>query len=410
MEVPLTALSWKLAWRYLRRHPQRNRIAFASVVSTAGVALGVAALVIVMGILSGLEEFIGNSVRAVDSPIAVLSSTNSPVTSAESFRDSLESLLEVDRAYPFIEGEAVVRMPARNIEAGCLVRGITPENFCAAGLDTMLVWGEPPTVPENGLPGTVLGVYLSEDFMHSTGDTLLFFPPEAFFSSSRSGVGRTILTGAVETGLPANDRKIAYIPLETASRMFVPGGGYTGYFIEPAGGYQLESVVQSLENMLPENLRVLTWQERNPALYASLKLEKLGSFAAILLITLVASFNITGTISRTVVERRRDIAVLKSMGAGRKLILKVFLWEGMLVGLTGALSGIILGITGCWLIGSTGIIHLPDVYSFHDHFPMKISVAGIMAAGGVAVLISLLAALVPALRASALDPVEGLRQ
>jgi len=385
-------------------------MAFASVVSTAGVTLGVSALVIVMGVLAGLEEFIGESVRAVDSPIAVLSSSNTPVTSDQSLLDLIESLPEVNRAFPFIEGEAVVRMPSRNIEAGCLVRGITTENFSSSGLDTMLVWGEPPRVPEFGLPGAVLGVYLSEDFMHSTGDTLLFFPPQAFFSSSRSGVGRAILTGAVETGLPANDRKIAYVPLETASRMFIPQGGYTGYFIEPESDHQLESVVEALENVLPEELRVLTWQQRNPALYASLKLEKLGSFAAILLITLVASFNITGTISRTVVERRRDIAVLKSMGAERKLILRVFLWEGMLVGLTGAATGIVLGVLGCWLIGSTDIIQLPDVYSFHDHFPMKISIPGIFTAGGAAVLISLLAALVPAWRASAFDPVEGLRQ
>lgn len=410
MEVPLTALSWKLAWRYLRRHPQRSRVAFASVVSTAGVALGVAALVIVMGVLAGLEEFIGNSVRAVDSPLAVLSTGNSPVTSEASFALSLQSLPEVQEVFPFIEGDAVVRMPSRNIEAGCIVRGLTPGNFAAAGLDTMLVWGEAPMVPERGLPGAVLGVYLSEDFMHSTGDTLLFFPPEAFFSSSRSGVGRAVLAGAVETGLPANDRKIAYLPLETASRMFLPGGGYTGYFVEPSEGFALEAVVESVEGILPDSLRVLTWQQRNPALYASLKLEKLGSFAAILLITLVASFNITGTISRTVVERRRDIAVLKSMGAERKLILRVFLWEGMLVGLTGALSGIVLGLAGCWLIGSTNIIHLPDVYSFHDYFPMKISAGGTIAAGGAAILISLLAALIPAARAAAFDPVEGLRQ
>lgn len=385
-------------------------MAFASVVSTAGVSLGVAALVIVMGVLSGLEEFISNSVRAVDSPLALLSSGNSPVSSESWFAAELESMPEVERVFPFIEGEAVVRMPARNIEAGCLVRGITTGNFIAAGLDTMLVWGIPPEVPEEGLPGAVLGIYLSEDFMHSVGDTLLFFPPAAFFTSSRSGVGRTILTGSVETGLPANDRKIAYIPIETASRMFLPGGGYTGYFIEPSNDYELAAVVQALENALPDSLQILTWQQRNPALYASLKLEKLGSFAALLLITLVASFNITGTISRTVIERRRDISVLKAMGAEKELIMRIFLWEGMLVGLTGAVSGIILGLAGCWLIGSTGIIHLPDVYSFHDSFPMNISLGGVATAAGAAVLISLLAALIPAARAASLDPVKGLRQ
>lgn len=406
----LAGLSWKLAWRYLRRHPERSRVAFASVVSTAGVALGVAALVIVTSVLSGLETFIGNSVRAVDSPLAVLSTGNTPVSSSRSLSESLESLPEVRRVFPYIEGEAVARMPSRNIEAGCLVRGITTDNFIETGLDTMLIWGVPPSVPETGLPGAVLGIYLSEDFMHSTGDTLLFFPPDAFFTSSRSGVGRTVLSGSVETGLPANDRKIAYVPLETASRMFLPRGGYTGYYIEPAAGYELAEVVKSVETILPDSLQVLTWQQRNPALYASLKLERMGSLAAILLITLVASFNITGTISRTVVERRRDIAVLKSMGAERQLVMKVFLWEGMLVGLTGAVSGIVIGLAGCWLIGSTGIIQLPDVYSFHDSFPMQVSIGGVLTAGGAAVLISLIAALIPAARAASLDPVEGLRQ
>jgi lipoprotein-releasing system permease protein len=155
---------------------------------------------------------------------------------------------------------------------------------------------------------------------------------------------------------------------------------------------------------------VLTWQQRNPALYASLKLESLGAFAAILLITLVASFNITGTIARSVVERRRDIAVLKAMGAGGKLVMRVFLWEGLLVGLTGAFSGILLGLAGCWLIGSTGIIQLPDVYSFHESFPMKVSFSEVFAAGAVAVLISLAAALIPAARASGQEPAKGLRQ
>ncbi len=373
------------------------------------MALGVAALVVVMGVLSGLEDFIGTSVQAVDAPLAVVN-PGGEVSSDSSFTEELEALPQVRGAYPYIDGEAVVRMPSRNSEAGCLVRGITPGSFTASGLDTMLIWGDPPSLPGEGLPGAVLGVYLSEDFMHSAGDTLLFFPPEAFFTGGRAGAGRAVLAGAIETGLPANDRRIAYLPIETASRMFMPGEGYTGYFIIPSSGYSLEKVTSAVSGVLPDSLEALTWQQRNPALYASLELERMGSFAAILLITLVASFNITGTISRTVVERRRDVAVLISMGAERKLILKVFLWEGMLVGLTGAAVGIALGLAGCWAIGSTGLIQIPDVYSFHDSFPMKVSPTAVLAAGGAAVLISLLAAVIPAARAASLDPVEGLRQ
>jgi lipoprotein-releasing system permease protein len=410
MEVPLATLSWKLAWRYLRRHPQRKRLALASVVSTAGVSLGVAALVIVMSVLGGLEEFIGNSVRAVDAPIAILSANSSPLPDDSSFIQNLLSLPEIKSVSPFIEGEAVARMPSRDIEAGCLVRGVTENSFHKAGLDTMLIWGVPPFVPESGLPGAVLGIYLSEDFMHSVGDTIIFFPPSAFFSSGRGGVGRAVLAGSVETGLPVNDRKIAYLPIETASRMFLPDGGYTGFFVEQENSFTEEEAVRAIQEIVPGTMKVLTWKERNPALSASMQLEKFGSFAAILLITLVASFNITGTISRSVVERRRDIAVLKAMGAGRQLILRVFLWEGLLVGITGAVSGIILGLAGCWVVASTGIVQLPDVYSFHESFPMRISFQAVFTAGAAAVLISLLAALIPATRASVVEPAEGLRQ
>ncbi|MCK5130613.1 MAG: ABC transporter permease [Candidatus Sabulitectum sp.] len=410
MEVPLATLSWKLAWRYLRRHPQRKRLAFASVVSTAGVTLGVAALVVVMSVLAGLAEFISKSVIAVDAPIAILSDNSSPIPDDSSFIAGIMSLPQIQSVSPFIEGEAVARMPSRNMEAGCLVRGVTENSFQAAGLDTMLIWGSPPSIQEDDLPGAVLGVYLSEDFMHSMGDTILFFPPSAFFSSGRTGVGRAVLAGSIETGLPVNDRKIVYLPLETASRMFLPRGGYTGLFIEPEEGFTQEQTVSAVEEVVPDSMNVLTWQQRNPALYASIKLERLGAIAAILLITLVASFNITGTIARSVVERRRDISVLKAMGANRQLILRVFLWEGLLVGFTGAISGILLGLAGCWLIASTNIIQLPDVYSFHDSFPMKISFLATFTAGGSAVLISLLAALVPAARASGLEPTKGLRQ
>ncbi|MCK5785054.1 MAG: ABC transporter permease [Candidatus Sabulitectum sp.] len=396
----------------MRRHPKRKRLAFASVVSTAGVTLGVGALVVVMSVLGGLEEFISKSVKAVDAPVAILSDNSFPVSDDSTFISNLSLLPQVHSVSPFIEGEAVARMPSRNIESGCLVRGITEDSFQEFGLDTMLIWGSFTGLKDDDLPGAVLGVYLSEDFMHSTGDTILFFPPTAFFSSGRTGVGRAVLTGSIETGLPVNDRKIVYLPLETAARMFLPRGGYTGLFIKPEKGFTQEQTVNAVEELIPDsmNVSVLTWQQRNPALYASLKLERLGAFAAILLITLVASFNITGTIARSVVERRRDIAVLKAMGANRRLILRVFLWEGLLVGFTGAISGIALGLAGCWLITSTGILQLPDVYSFHDSFPMRISFPAVFTAGGAAIIISLLAALVPAARASTLEPTKGLRQ
>jgi lipoprotein-releasing system permease protein len=218
-----------------------------------------------------------------------------------------------------------------------------------------------------------------------------------------------VLTGAVETGLPVNDRALAYVPIEMASRMFLPGGGYSGLAVRLDPGVSPETAADRMEHVIPDSMRLRTWKERNPSLAASMQLEKMGSFAAILLITLVATFNIVGTISRSVVERRRDISILKAMGAGRRLVLSVFVWEGVLVGLAGMAAGLALGLFGCWIIGGAGILTLPDVYSFHEHIPVSVIPLNIVVICASSFLLSLSSAVIPAMKAASLDPLRGLR-
>ncbi|MBD3276795.1 MAG: FtsX-like permease family protein, partial [Candidatus Aegiribacteria sp.] len=124
--------------------------------------------------------------------------------------------------------------------------------------------------------------------------------------------------------------------------------------------------------------------------------------------TLVATFNIMGTIARSAIERRKDIAVLKAMGADNRLVFRVFLWEGITVGLAGITAGLVIGLTGCWIIGSTGLIELPDVYSFHENIPVLISLPQVVLVCSMAFVLSLGSGVFPALKAARLDPVRGL--
>jgi lipoprotein-releasing system permease protein len=405
------SLSWHLAWRYIRRHPDRRRLAFSTVVSVSGVALGVAALVVVMSVMSGLEEFISESVLVVDSPLVAVPVSGPSIDIPDPLLEEIESLPEVGSVSPFVEGEAVARLPGRGIDAGCVVRGVDPDReFTATDMASRMSWGEPVLETPDGYPCTVLGLYLAEEFAHPSGDTLVFFSPKSLFSSRTFGMGRAILTGAVETGLPVNDQSLAYLPLDLARRMYLPEGGYSGLSIRPAPGAGVDEAAAAVAPLLPEGTRLETWQDRNPGLTASMKLENLGSFMAILLIILVATFNIVGTISRSAAERSSDIAILKAMGAARRLIMKVFLWEGVLVGTVGVAVGVILGLAGCWVLGSTGLVHLPDVYSFHENMPMKISVASILVTAAAAMILSVASGVVPAVRAASMDPVRGLRK
>ncbi len=403
------SVSWRIAWRCLRRHPARKKVAFSTIVSIAGVALGVAALVVVMGVLDGLEHFITESVTSVDASLAVLPAGSGVVPDDPGFMENLLELPEVESAVPYIQGEAIARLPARNLESGCIVRGVPVDVPLFPGIDTLVSWGSPSLVGPDGGPAVVMGLYLAEEFMHSSGDTIVFFPPKSLFSGS-VGSARAVLLGAVETGLPANDRNLAWVPLPVAARMFLPSGGLSGIQVTPSSAYGEEAARRALEAFLPDSLQVLTWKQRNPALAASMKLERLGSMAALLLITLVATFNIMGTVARSVVERRRDIAILRAMGGSDSLVARIFLWEGVFVGVTGAAIGVALGLLLCHILSSTGLVSLPDVYSFHDNLPVRVSPLNTLVAALSAVAMSILSAMVPAGRAASLDPVAVLRK
>lgn len=406
----MKTISWQLAWRYLRRHPQRKHLAFSTIVSVAGVSLGVGALIVVMSVLSGLRDFIEESVLTVDAPLVITPETGNSFNITDNLLAKIENTEGVLAISPYIEGEAIIRLAHRDMETGCRLKGVDPiREQLVTSWQEQIVYGDSRLETEDGFPGTVMGLYLAEAVAHPQGDTLLFYPPRAFFSSRGFTVGVAILTGAIETGLPANDQTIAYVTLEFAGRLFLPEGGFSGVSIRPEENADVGSVRMEIESLLPESLKVETWQERNPTLTASMNLEKMGSFAAILLITIVATFNIFGTIARSIVERRQDIAILKAIGASNSLILRVFLWEGVLVGLSGVFIGLILGLSGCYLIGNTNIITLPDVYSFHDNLPLRVVHGDVLLVCLAAISLSLVSSYLPARKAASLDPLQGLK-
>lgn len=405
----MNSLSWHLAWRYLRRHPRRKHLAFSTIVSVAGVALGVGALIIVMGVLSGLEQFIEESVITVDAPLVIMPDSGVSFQMSDNLLDELESLNAIGSISPFVQGEAIIRLPSRGVDSGCRVRGVDPGREFASGMmEDKLSYGELVLSTPEGDDCILMGLYLAEQFYHSVGDTLYLFPPKAFFSSRGYAIGKAVLSGALETGLPVNDETLAYIPLDLARRMFLPEGGYTGIKIYPAEGFSLEDAADAAAVLLPAGTSIRTWKELNPDLAASMKLERMGAFLALLLITLVATFNIMGTISRSAIERRKDVSVIKAMGGSNRLIFSIFLWEGIIVGIAGIVLGVFIGLAGCWLIGDSGILQLPDVYSFHENIPVRISIPRTALIGIIAFLLSLASGILPAMKAAGLDPVRGL--
>jgi len=363
-----------------------------------------------MGVLTGLEDFITESIVKVDSPLTILPADGNVLILPDSLIDKINELPSVRKISPFIRGEAIVRLPSRKIDYGCRIMGIAPDSdFLENAMTSERSYGPTKLLTEDGENGIIMGIYLADHFYHASGDTVYIFPPAAFFSSRGGAVGKAVILGAVETGLPVNDENLAWIPLELAQRIYLPRGGYSGFNLYPADDANIEHVITELETLLPETAIISTWQEQNPGLTASMKLERMGAFLAILLITLVATFNIMGTISRTAVERRVDISVLKAMGAQNKLIFRIFLWEGVLVGTIGVLFGLCIGLGGCWILGSTDFIQLPDVYSFHEHIPVSTVPMNIILISTIAFVLSALSGIIPAMKAAKLNPLKGLQ-
>jgi lipoprotein-releasing system permease protein len=384
-------------------------MAFSTVVSVAGVTLGVGALIIVMSVLSGLEGFIEESVIAVDAPLTMLPDSGTSFLMSDSLMGQIEALEEVDLLSPYIQGEAILRMPVRGVDTGCRVRGVDPEReFSRGRMSRELSYGELSLHTPEGGQGMLMGLYLAEQFFHSVADTVYIFPPEAFFSSRGHAIGVAVLNGALETGLPVNDETLAWVHIDLARRMYLPQGGFSGVKIYPSDGFSPGQVVSAASSLLPQGVSIRSWRELNPDLTASMKLERMGAFLALLLITLVATFNIMGTIARSAIERRKDISVLKAMGASNRLVFRIFLWEGIIVGIAGIALGVFLGLAGCWLIGDTGLITLPDVYSFHENIPVRVSPQQIAVVVSLAFLLSLGSSILPAMKASGMDPVKGL--
>ncbi len=405
----MTPLSLHLAWRYLRRHPGRRRFAFTSAVSIAGVTLGVSALIVVMSILSGVEKFIGDSVVAVDAPLTILPAEGPSFDLPDSVMRKIPELPQVEHLSPYVEGEAILRMPSRGLERSCRLRGVDPEmEFSRGRMRDRLSYGSLELISPEGGYRILMGLYLAEGFLHSVGDTVYIFPPKAFFSRRGGTIGTAVLEGAMETGLPANDETMAWIHIDLARKLFLPRGGYSGIKVYPSPGTAPGSAEDALTSLLPPEATVKSWKELNPHLAASMKLERMGAFLALLLITLVATFNIMGTIARSATERRRDISVLKAMGAENSLIFKVFLWEGVIVGASGIVLGTALGLAGCWFIGDSGMISLPDIYSFHENIPVVVSPAQVLLVTVIAFLLSLSSGVLPAMKAAGSDPVRGL--
>jgi lipoprotein-releasing system permease protein len=408
-----------VGWRYTRagRAARRNRfISFISSVSMVGIALGVAALIIVLSVMNGFQKEVRDRMLGVLSHIEVLAYTGAAIDNPTGVQNTLALQPQVLASAPFVLSQ--VLLAQGEDMRGALVRGIDPAQEV---LVTDAVALMPPEVLAQLQPGTfgvVLGNELARALGVKTGDNITLVAPGG--QVTPAGVvprmKQLTVVGLLDSGHYEYDASLALLHMDDAQKIFRLEGP-NGIRVKLKDAQQARSVADELTPLLGEDVVVRDWTRANRTWFAAVQIEKRMMFIILTLIVAVAAFNLVSTLVMTVTDKQADIAILRTLGASPGSIMGIFVVQGALVGFIGTLSGLLLGLLVAFNIGSIvpaieralGASFLPkDIYLI-SRMPSDPQWADIGPVVIIALVLALVATLYPSWRASRIDPAEALR-
>jgi len=401
-----------LSLRYLRARGQRANLSLFVWIGVGGVFLGVSALIVVLAVMTGFQDGIKDRIIAANPHILLLDSGGRGVVDATAIAAKVRTVSGVRSATPFVVQQALFTGQGRGATGG-LLRGV---DLASPSVRTELAsqvksGSLDPLLRASGEPALLLGRELARTLGAVPGDFVTVISPQG----AMTAVGlvpkmrRFEVAGYVEVGLYEYDASLAYTSLAAAQEFAGLGDRVSGVEVKLDDPFDAKSVGRRIAAVAGPGLWVRDWMGMNRNLFAALQLEKLALFVIVTIIVLVAGFAIIGHLVLLVAEKRKEIGILKAMGASAGSIGGVFLVAGMLIGVVGTVAGSLFGLTLIWVQNTYKIIHLAgDVYQI-DHLPMKLTWLDFGLVTSATLLISFLATLSPARRAARLDPVEVLR-
>ena len=400
-----------LSLRHLKSKKRERFISIATFICFLGVSLGVMALIVVLSVMNGFQEAIKEKILALSAHVLVLNHQG-PFLPEEA-SEKLKGLKEISSLSPMVLTQLMVSSDYAS--SGAVLRGITREAPEVSYLQEKLLDGE-----RNLKSGEVwIGVELSKILGVRIGDRLRLVSPSGRFHpfGMIPRVKDVVISGIFQAGMYDYDVALILAPLEDVQSFLSLGNKVTHLAIRVKDIYQAHTVSKQIQRLLGGFFFTRDWMEMNKNLFYALRMERRVMFILLSLIVAVGAFNIIGVLMMSVMERRREIAILRSMGAQKKTILKIFLYQGLLIGtigtFIGTLGGIILSLNISRIANMLetlfGLKFLPpDVY-YITEVPSKLDLTDTVAIVVLALSLSLLSSLYPAWKASNLDPVEVLR-
>lgn len=409
--------------RYLKAKRKSTFISIITFISTAGVALGVMALIVVLAVMTGFENDLREKILGTNAHIVVIRH-GAPMERYRTVIERLKSFKGVQAATPFIYNQ-VMLSSGKNV-SGVVLRGIdVATDRQVTRLSKSIVEGNIDNLdPKMGrgpdaTPGLMVGKELAKHLNIFLGDTVNVISPMGNITplGMMPRMKPFKVTGIFNTGMFEYDSTLAYVSLDQAQRFFDLGDTVTGIQLKVADVYHTDELARSINREMGVDFYARDWMQMNKNILFALKTEKIVMFIILTLIVLVAAFGIASTLFMVVMEKTRDIAILKSMGATASSIMKIFVLEGLIIGIIGTFIGVASGLLIA--LNLEPIISViqqitgqnffnKDIY-YLDHFPSLVVPSDVALISVTAILISFLATLYPAWQASRMLPAEALR-
>ncbi|MDD5259654.1 MAG: lipoprotein-releasing ABC transporter permease subunit [bacterium] len=408
-----------VAWRYLKFRKEQMFLSLIGIISIAGVAVGVMALIITLSVMNGFQNDLRSKILGVNAHIVVTSQTGRGI---ENYNKLMQKIAENKRVLgtsPFVYAQAILK--TSDGATGVVVKGVQPSKlltvtnlsaYMKAGTLDKLVPGKPASKSKTApVDGIVLGTELAQNLRVVLNDDLMLISSQGI--TSALGVVPLMkkykVVGIFDSGMYEYDANLAFISLESAQNIFNAKNKATGIEVKTADFFTADQVVKELQESIGFPYWVRGWMAVNRNLFSALKLEKIAMFVILTLIVLVACFNIVGTLMMITIQKTRCIGIMRALGATRASIMKIFIGEGLIIGFFGLVLGMAGGWLGCVLLDKYKFIKLPGDIYYLDHLPVKMQLGDFSVIAIAALVISFLATIYPSYKASRLNPVEAIR-
>ncbi len=414
----MTRLELSIAWRYLRSRRGSRVLSLISVIAIGGVLVGVSALIVIMGVMNGLQRDLREKILVGSPDVHVLPyGDGMRMTNWRETREAVAAVPGVVKAAPFVSTQGMVRNLSGYM-TGTQVMGIQADGVPGADVTSIrshAILGDFHFTRDSvSLPGAVLGKLLASKLNAFPGDTIVLVGAAGLDMNASTGaiiprLDSAVVSGVFETGMYEYDNAYLYLELAAAQRFAGLGDDVTGIEVRAVDRWQAPSLADSLRATLKAPVRAIDWQEQNRSLFQALKLERLGMGVILLLIVVVAAFNIVSTLTMVVSDKTREIGILRAMGMPAKSIRRIFLYQGIVIGAVGTGGGVAIGLFLSLLLEKYQLISLdPSVY-FIDHLPVAIEIPDVVLIMVSSLAITALATLYPAAQAARLYPVDAIR-